>query len=167
VPENLPLDERHLNEHSKTFASVLFSAHPSWREYAAMAASTVSEGMVLIVTVPPPESSQAEYPLTIDTDNDEVTVGFDKYHSHFYWPESDDEYENPLRFIEGILEERTVVVSIWSGEKWALSTTLDASKGVEDVGHIPDAATVAKLRSWTGKYSRDEHLPLRDGSIGR
>ena len=167
MPDALPLAEDQLNEHSKIFALALFSTHPSWREYAAMAASTDGDGMVLIVTVPAPESSRAEYPLTIDTDNDEVTVGFDKYHSHFDWPSSDEGHGNPLCFIDDIIKERTVVVSVWSGEKWALSTTLDASKSVDEISRIPDAATVAKLRSWTGKYSRDEHLPLRDSKIGR
>lgn len=123
--------------------------------------------MVLIVTMTPPESSQVEHPLVIDTDNDEVTVGFDFYHWHFEWPSQDEEYGNPLRFIDDILHERIVIISFWSEVKWVLSTTLDVSKDIGELSNIPEAVTLAKVRSWNGTYSRNEALPLRGGSIGR
>jgi len=164
--DTVPLDEERLNDHSRSFAQALFSARPYWREFARMAKPRHGSGMFLFVTVIPPESSKAEHPLIIDTDDDEVTIGFDSYHAHFHWPDFDEEYGNPLRFIDDVVGERLVVVSIWSGEDWALSTTLDAAKSVDEISRIPQSATIAKLRSWTGRYSRDESLPLRSDRIG-
>jgi len=160
LPDAVPLDEKQLDDHSQSFAQALFSAHPSWWNSARMEKSSGGNQMILVVTVEPPESSKGDHPLIIDTDNEEITVGFDAYHAHFDWPnDPNEEYGNALRFVEAITEERVAVVSLWAGERWAMSTTLDVSSGETALNNIPEGATLKKIRSWNGRYSRNEPLP--------
>src|SRR5262249_9387286 len=157
VPDLVPLDERKLNDHSRSFAQMLFSARPDWKEFATMASPGAGDQMFLVVTVDPPKASMADHPLIIDTGRDEITAGFDFCHAHFGWPNDRDfEVDNALRFIADIVEEKRAAVSLWAGEKWVLSTTLDVSTGEALLDHVPEGATLRKIRSWKGTYSRNE-----------
>jgi hypothetical protein len=150
-------DESELNAFSATFARELFSLRPSWRQFALVDTSQNEEGNFLVVKLDPPVESRSSRPLAIYTNNDEVTVEFDVYHSHFYWPGDDEFFGNPIKFVDDIIDERLIVVSFWAGEKWAGSRTMVATQRLEDLD-IPSTASVAKLRSWKGRYSTDHIL---------
>ena len=156
MSDAVPFEEKQLDDHSKAFAQALFSVRPSWREFARVEKSSYGDQLILVVTVDPPESSKADHPLIIDSDNDEITIGFDVYHAHFNWPDLG--YGDPFQFIEDVVEERIAVVSLWAGEKWVLSTTLDVTSGEAALAHVPEGATFKKIRSWNGTYSGNESL---------
>ncbi|HEX2592667.1 MAG TPA: hypothetical protein VHL34_14290 [Rhizomicrobium sp.] len=100
----------------------------------------------------PPQESRAAHPLHIDTENGEITIGFDFYHAHWEWPSSDD-HRNPVRYLSDLLDEKIVVASFWRGDEWKGSTMVDA--GVTDIPAVSAAAELLRLRSWRGTFSSD------------
>lgn len=146
-----------LNAFSMKFADQLFRAYPDWRRFARIKSGAVGDGGVLVVEVPPPPEAKVNYGLVITTDNDEVTVGFDHYHSHFDWPVRFDEPTeptiNPMAFIAAILAEQIAVASWWEGETWVGSAML--SSGEEPEKFAPPRAITVRVRSWKGTLNRD------------
>ena len=130
-----------LNEFSRGFADRLFAAHPEWRKHVEV--STDAE--VLAIEVPSP-NALARTGLCIDTDADEVTVGFDQFHSHFYMRSDDEIYDAALTFIESILSEQTVVLVYHQGDDWAKSMCV----GKCEPWPRPAPGQTRVVRSWKG-----------------
>jgi hypothetical protein len=100
-----------------------------------------------------PDASRLESVFYISTDNEEVTVGFDRYHSHFKWPaEYSDWRVNPLTFIDALLHDRIVVKVGEKAGKWTGSSVLEADEEPELSGMEKDH--VVTLRSWSGRLDR-------------
>lgn len=91
------------------------------------------------------------------TDNEEVTVFFDVFHSHFWWPVGEAEVssgENPITFIREILAETLVIVSWWNEGEELGSTAQPAAEPVEP-WNGRGRATHARVRSWKGTFNRE------------
>ena len=92
----------------------------------------------------------------IHTDNEEVTVGIDYYHSHFDSMVGDDDHfgtRAAVEFVRQIVSERIVVVSWWLDDHWRGSSQIEA-------GAQPSAAFVKeynriRVRSWNGTFNAD------------
>ena len=152
------MDEAALNDFSRRFSDALFRRHPGWRSYAATEDGGSGEGGALVVRVPAP--NPAARPLLVTTHDDEVTVAFDHYHSHFGRYSTDVEVEafgEALRFIGDILAERVKAVSWWSGATWRGSVAVEAgaAPGQPTWTHDFDAV---RVRSWAGTYDSDGHF---------
>jgi hypothetical protein len=130
-----------LNEFSQGFADRLFAAHPEWRKYVDESA----DAEVLAIEVPSPNGC-SESGLRLYTDDDEVTVGFDRFHSHFFGREDEEIYDAALAFIDGILSEAVVVLVYHEGERWAKSMCVD----VNDPWPLPEPGQTRVVRSWKG-----------------
>ena len=156
------LDEKRLDAFSRNFASALFAAYPEWRRSAEMFEALDASTHCLLVRIPAPAESRAAYPLLITTDNEDVTIGFDSYHSHFEWPCADNECGNPLAFIADLLCERLKVVSFWQDDKWCGSQTLAAGEELGRARYVSGAANRVEVRSWHGRFSADQALPAVD-----
>ena len=151
------MDNTQLNEYSRRFADVLFTAYPEWREFASVdTAEDVDEG-TLVVQVSPPRPRDIQWPLHISTDGEEITVGFDSYHRHFNRYGEDDEaegYAEALAFIADLLAERVAVISWWNGDEWRGSSTFVPGADVVTPPWAIKAKTV-RVRSWKGTYDKD------------
>lgn len=101
---------------SNNVASNIFQAFPELKAFARE--DPGEDGKTyLIVEVPAPIAADTGHGLTIGTLNDEVTVAFDAYHSHYSsWDESVHEQAAALSFVEGILAEEVAVASWWRGD---------------------------------------------------
>ena len=130
-----------LNEFSRGFADRLFAAHPEWRKHVEV--STDAE--VLAIEVPSP-NALARTGLCIDTDADEVTVGFDQFHSHFFGRGDEEIYHDALAFIDDILSEAVVVLVYHEGERWVKSMCVD----VNDPWPSPEPGETRVIRMWKG-----------------
>jgi hypothetical protein len=150
VRETQPIDMDALDEVSALFAPVLFAAYPQWRERAAMARNDPDGNWYLSLEVESPASGA---PLEIVTENDEVTVFYDAFHSHYGWPPGEQSWDDPFAMIEGILSERYAVASYWNGKDWCGSDLLEGSAD-PDMDRIPDKATTARICSWRGTHNR-------------
>jgi len=143
-----------MNEFSRSVAKEIFESFPDWKAYARE--ETHDGSTYLVVDVPAPPSAKVEHGLRIDTYDDEVSVSFDFYHSHFdSWqvqePSSEDEAALP--FVQAILAERVGVASWWHGKDWRGSIQFNRGEQlksdlVNDYDHL-------RVRSWQGRLNED------------
>jgi hypothetical protein len=100
-----------------------------------------------------PDASRPDSVFWISTDNEEVTIGFDQYHSHFDWPaEYSDWQMNPLTFIDALLHDR-ILVEVWKkAGQWTGSSVLEANGEPDISGMEKDHVVI--LRSWSGGLDR-------------
>lgn len=139
-------------------AEQLFAEFPEWR---ALARTEQSEdgNEFLVIEVVAPAQAMVEHGLVIDTSNEEITVGFDCYHSHFDEWVGDGEHfgtQAAIEFIKQIVSERTAVVSWWQGEEWRGSAQLDPGASLA----VPNWAKQGqydrvRVRSWKGTLNAD------------
>ena len=143
---------------SIALAEELFAVFPEWRALART--ETATDGAeYLVIEVTPPSQANVEHGLVIDTSNNEVTVGFDSYHSHFDDWVGDGEHfgtKAAIEFIKQVVSERTAVISWWQGTEWRGSAQLEA--GAKSV--VPSWATEGqydrvRVRSWCGSLNAD------------
>jgi hypothetical protein len=129
----------------------LLQKFPEWR--ALVSPRTDQAGRdYLLVEVKPPASANVEHGLAIYTANDEVTVSFDTFHSHFR--EWNEEYESALEFIEQVVTERIAIVSWWFDDKWLGSSYVAAGHEPEHRSRPPRSNRI-RVRSWKGTFNYD------------
>ena len=142
-----------------TFATLaaeeIFATFPEWRLHSRDEQAEDGSKYVF-VDVPAPAEANTSHGLTINTVNEEITVSFDFYHSHFdRWNvrEAGYEYEAALPFVQSLLEEVVAVASWWNEDKWAGSCQVLAGEAplmpvVKDYSHV-------RVRSWHGTLNAD------------
>jgi hypothetical protein len=110
----------------------------------------------LIAEVPSPNPLAAA-PLWVTTEDDEITVGFDAFHTHFAaWDESTTEVQSfagALALAHDITAERVLVASWWLEVKWSGSQLVEPGFSPERPKYVVDSAA-ARVRSWTGKLDQ-------------
>lgn len=147
-----------MNTHSTTAAEALFEAFPEWRQFARTETSE-DGGSYLVVEVPAPPEAKVEHGLVIDTSNEEVTVGFDCYHTHFDDWVGDGEHfgtHAALQFISQVVSERVAVVSWWFNDVWRGSAQLDGDAKPDVPDWVrKDAINRIRVRSWRGSLNAD------------
>lgn len=151
------MDNMQLSEYSRRFAAVLFAVHPEWREFASLHTTDCVDEGSLLVEIFPAQPRDIKGPLLISTDGDEITIGFDIYHSHFNRYADDEEAEafaEALAFIADILAERIAIISWWDGDEWRGSSSITTGADVGTPSWARNAKT-ARIRSWRGTYDKD------------
>src|SRR5438034_7918166 len=99
------IDTSKLNNFSRSFYHQLCTTFPELASRTVLEVDPgVTPGSWLIQFAP--TDSRPESVFWVSTDKEEVTVGFDRYHSHFSWPaEYSDWQMNPLSFIDALIAE--------------------------------------------------------------
>lgn len=138
------------NEFSMDVAKQFFECLPQLKEFATEPEEN-DEGAFSIKIIP--SFNTAEYPLSIDTFGEEVTVAFDAYHAHFNEFKKESEYGDALSFIKNIISEKFAVVSFWRNEQWCGSSLLEACNFPSNNECHP-YANLIKIRSWSGKLDK-------------
>jgi hypothetical protein len=159
----MSLDEARLDEVSEDFARACFAAYPDWRERAVVNSRPDDAEGYLEITVPNPAGSGN---LLILTDDEEVTVCFGGYHSHFDWPPADDPigtHNEPMAFIAAVLADQLIAGSAWNGETWCGSWIGRPGEAHPIGDNALAGATTIRLRSWTGAHDADEQLGAGTG----
>lgn len=139
-----------LNEFSRTVAMQIKELLPEW--YDLVSLEEDHDDKYFLITVKPPSNS-SDYPLIIDTSNNEVTVAFDHYHAHyedFLSEHGNDAYS----FIRHVLSEDSAIVSYWHDEEWCGSF-------IHSIHELPSSndefpySNYIKIRSWSGAANKD------------
>jgi hypothetical protein len=141
---------------SEQCAKELFDAFPAWRSSAREERDTDGSSYLVIEIAPPPEA-RVERALIVHTDNDEVTVGFDFYHSHCDSCFGDDDHFGTtaaVPFIRQLLTERIAVVSWWFDDAWRGSAQIEAGSVPTPHAGIKPFNRV-RVRSWKGTLNAD------------
>jgi hypothetical protein len=150
------MDIERLDDFSLRTAEQLFTRFPSWRPLATV--EKAEDGSCYLhIEVPAPQGANAAHGLTITTANEEVTVGFDHYHSHFPSMVGDGEQfgtDYAMHFIEQLLAEKVAVVSWWQGDKWRGSSTMDAG-AMAMPSDFMKPFDIERVRSWNGGLNAD------------
>jgi len=144
-----------MNQFSATVAEEIFASYPEWRSRARE--EDAQDGSTyLYIEVPAPAAADTTHGLEINTDNEEVTVSFDFYHSHFdRWKVQQPGFEHQaaLPFVQALLSESVAVASWWQGEQWCGSCQLAA--GEEPELTVAQEFNRIRVRSWQGSRNED------------
>lgn len=142
------MDERGLSEFSRSVARALLGAFPEWSRYAVVDQDAGMDPGSLRLEVPAP-ADPAGNSLLVSTHNEEVTVSFGMFHTHFEWPEDDDHPGGALGFIRDLVSDRVLIADRVENSRWVGSETLEPSEEPERAGDQQ-----IFIRSWSGKLDR-------------
>lgn len=160
----IPLDQ--LAEYSRLAVPLILARFPEWEGSAKLLEECGPGEFAVEFRIPCP-SSEAKSGLWVSTDGGELSVGFDHHHTHFMAYDGDHrrQIECGLEYASDFIEERAGVVS------WHMDGRIGGSCSVE-LPH-PDPlprlnerfglfmpgqrdCNLVKLRSWTGRFDREE-----------
>ncbi len=146
-----------LDAFSRDIAERLFAAHPEWKAFARIEVGNdaVTPGY-LVVEITPPAEAKVDHSLLITTEDEEVTIGLDYYHSHFedFASPSGDPASDGMAFLKGLLCDHIAVVSWWNGETCVGSSTIGRDEELAPMPHKPSYDRI-RIRSWQGTRNRD------------
>jgi hypothetical protein len=145
-----------MDSFSLAAADEIFAAFPDWRSFGREE-KTQDETSFLIIKVMPPKEANVEHGLVVDTSNQEITVGFDCYHSHFdHWVGDGSHFgtQAALEFVKQIVNEQVAVVSWWLDNEWRGSSQLEAGASPETPSFQTSFNRV-RIRSWKGSLNAD------------
>ncbi|MBX3412996.1 MAG: hypothetical protein KF708_09940 [Pirellulales bacterium] len=135
-----------LNEFSQQFADRLFARYHDWRGlWSARVGATVLE-----LEIPCPNPNARTGPC-INSDCDELTVGFDQYHTHFFGRDDESNSQDALEFIDAILAEEMVILIYHKGGEWLKSMAVR----LIDFWPPPDPGVTRIVRSWNGSLDAE------------
>lgn len=152
------------DEYSRFAVSRILARFPSWREYM-LHRRPAGYAYAYADFELKSRSPATEQSLWVSTADYEITVGLHTHHSHFT---HDEDRFNPahidaaLDHVQDLLDERTVIVSGYVGDRFTGSTYRDVSAARQSSSLIVDVTRIT-LRSWLGTYDRDDELRTESG----
>jgi hypothetical protein len=173
--------ESGLDAYSKVAAPLILARFPEWEPFAKLSPRADGAGNTVDFNVPCP-SPAAEYGLWVSTADEELSVGFHTHHNHFTDYETrlnPEQMEAGIQHAAGIVEELVGVVSWYRGSDFAGSRTvelphpgplpglLDGLGATAEVAGIFSRCDRATLRSWFGRFDRDEARAERGAAADR
>ena len=129
---------------SAAFAECLFLAYPEWEGLA-----NNLDGGAFKVEIPQPGTDRT---LWSDTQDAEITVGYDHYHAHFgpFLGLSDQEsITQAMDEIRAIVQEDMVVMNSFRDGKWVQSML-----GRPDKSVVTQPGGTTHIYSWLGTHNR-------------
>ena len=94
--------------------------------------------------------------LTIYTDDNEITVSYDRWHGHFeQWADGTDErlFDDAYACVQAILTEHMAVAVRMKGDVWAGSQLIRR----DEESPTPGPRQTVYVRSWLGTLDRVTH----------
>lgn len=144
-------DDEMLDDFSKGFEDILFKRFPEWKEFSRHEKSEKDKHEYLVVIVQAPTNKESAG-LIILTQNEEITIGFDEYHTHEEVYESfESTYERAIEFIEELINERKIVLVECENGR------IRQSSAIKYNSRIPQSNGDKKYytRSWKGTYDQN------------
>ncbi|WP_275571367.1 hypothetical protein [Mycolicibacterium vanbaalenii] len=138
------------------FGEPLFAAFPEWRALARREVNGCGEEMV-VIDVSAPAAADVGEGLWITWGDGEITVGLGDYHRHFEGWLSDDSWlgeTGALEFVQGIVDERLAVVTLFDDDKAVAYTTMDTGAPDRPVDS-PHPYNRMRVRSWNGTFDAE------------
>ncbi len=129
-----------LNEYSQQVRDRLLAIFPEFAEYAT------EKDDYLVIRYPSPDP---EHALGVFSDNDEIPVVLDAWHTHTWEDGLDAQIAEAAETIRGIIEGRDLVVVTHKDGKWAGS---GLASTVDEVELEP--GMTATVRAWSGLIAR-------------
>jgi hypothetical protein len=138
---------------------LILARFPEWEPYCVASPRQDGAGSTVEFIVPCPNPA-VESGLYVSTAADELTIGFHTDHGHFTdfdSPLNRDRIEQGLNQAAAYLEDRLGAVSWYQGERLLGTTSCELPLD----GPLPPMfatypVTHGTLRSWSGRFDRDE-----------
>ncbi|MZP31444.1 hypothetical protein GTO91_17265 [Heliobacterium undosum] len=138
-----------LNEFSKVFADKLLAKFPELKPYIQITPYTDRDEAYLEVSIPSPHDEDTV--LFISTIDEEITVGFDWWHTHIgYAPTEEETYNQAIHLIEEIILEKKAIAYVKKDGNWIYSRLLQPGENVEQ-----KEGERIYVRSWKGTHNND------------
>jgi hypothetical protein len=141
-----------LNEHSLTVYNYLSVHYPEILNTATSIKNYYDE-YILNIKVHPPNNS-VEYGLSLDTDDEEITIGFDCYHCHLFRFSDQDIYEEleyTVETIKGIMNDDLLLLKYIRDDQYVRSHIIENNT---DNTFDFDNYDQVKFISWSGKFDK-------------
>ena len=166
----MTLGEDEWDAYTRFAAPLILARFPDWEDIANLMPRADGEGCALEFNLPCPSPDNARG-LWVSTADDELTVGFHTHHRHYSnyeIPLNPEQVDVGIQFADDILEERVGVVSWYRTGEFAGSLSVelphpgpllgsfDGFPPGFDVGDIVSGLERATLRSWFGRFDREE-----------
>ncbi len=160
------LQDCDLDAYSRLAVPMILARFPDWEAFAKVEPRPDGAGGVAEFNIPCP-SSAAEHGLWVSTADEELSVGFHTHHSHF--TDYNDrthtaQIEAGVGHAADIVAERVGVVSWYRGGGFAGSSSVELPHagplrvlaGAGPLAGIFAGCERVTLRSWLGRYDRDD-----------
>lgn len=135
-----------LDEYSANFSKELYSRFPEYKEYEELKEYDGYNEGYLLIQVPSPFDKETI--LWISTFSDEITIGFDWYHTHFSYSETDEEdFELAINHIEEIVQEKIAIAVIKKNGEWNRSYIIEN----KELPQVNENETI-EIKSWNGQH---------------
>jgi hypothetical protein len=144
-----------MDRFSEQAAEEFLAVFPEWRQFARTEQRGDGDSY-FVLEVDPPAQAAVDHGLLVHTDNEEVTVGFDFYHSHFDSAIGDGEHFGTaaaVEFVRQIIMERVAVASWWLDDAWKGSSQIEA--GAQPTDSFAKEYNRIRVRSWKGTFNAD------------
>jgi hypothetical protein len=117
----------------------------------------------LEIMLPPPSRADADFGLSIEEIDDEVTVGFDYSHVHLQWPPKpydtlDRIWWDAASLVDAILSEKVVATSGWIDGELRIGCLRENNSPIDLI--LPKLQHI-RTRSWLGTFNYDGPPPER------
>jgi hypothetical protein len=157
---------------------MILARFPDWEVFAKVQPGPDGAAGVVEFQVPCP-SPGVEHGLWVSTADEELSAGFHTHHSHF--TDYNDrthiaQIEAGLDFAADLIAERVGVVSWYRGGRFAGSSSVELPhpeplqnlySGSGSLVELFAGCERATLRSWLGRFDRDEpEAELSEASVG-
>jgi hypothetical protein len=146
-----------MDRFSEGAADEFLAAFPEWRQFARSERRDDGSSY-FVLQINPPAAAAVDHGLLVHTDNEEITVGFDFYHSHFDSMVGDGAHFGTaaaVEFVRRITREQVAVASWWLDDSWAGSAQIEA--GAQPDPKFVKAYNRIRVRSWNGTFNADTH----------
>ena len=148
-----------LDDYTRFALPLILARFPTWEPFGTIQPPADGEGGTVEFNVPCPNPA-AEIGLWVSTADQELTVGFHTHHDHFTDFETSlnpEPVEAGLDQAAAYLEDRRGAVSWYQGGRLVGTTSCDLPLA----GPLPRMfsqfrVTRGTLRSWSGRFDRDE-----------
>jgi hypothetical protein len=131
----------------------VLASYPEWACYSSEERWKDSDPY-FVVQVPAPESAATTLPLRISTWDEEITIDFDYYHTHFErWnPEpGDSRNESASLYMRDLLSEKIAVASWW--QEGHCRVCAQHEPGGTLAPPFKVSFTKVRVRSWQGSHN--------------
>lgn len=146
------MEYEQLDDYSKGFLEYIINEFPAYKQYVKVKKYNEEEqDTYLFIDVPCP--SDEENSLWISTYGDEITVGYDYFHSHYGYNDSDEEdYIEAIEIIKDIVNEVIITITGSKEGKWTFSYFIKP----EDRASLKvcyDNYDTLNIKSWKGTFN--------------
>lgn len=135
-----------LDEYSIIFSKMLYEVFPEFEKYQEIKEYDECNEAYLLLEIPSPSNS--DNVLWLSTCNEEITVGFDWYHTHFGYSGTDeDDFKLAIEHVKEIVEEKIAIAIIKKKDSWIRSCIIRG----KDLPLLDEDETI-DIKSWNGTY---------------